>query len=96
MHPSVNYDFLIHGDHVHWCDIEAQGVAHCEELAMLEHSARSATDPLAEVGLSILIAMGITMVAGAAWGERQRRRLSDPTNEGASSTFQPTAIGRVW
>ena len=93
MHPSVNYDFLDHGDHVHWCDVEAQGAAHCEELAMREHSARSATDPLADVGLSILVAMGITMVVGTAWGLRQRGRLSDLTDAGASIPSLPRETG---
>lgn len=68
MHPSANYDYLMHGDHIHWCDVEAKGISRCEELAVREHSAAAATDPLAEVGLSILIAMGITIVAGLIWG----------------------------
>ena len=42
MHPSVNYDFVIHGDHIHWCNVEARGMTRCEELAMREHSAITA------------------------------------------------------
>ena len=38
MHPSVNYDYVIHGDHIHWCNVEARGMTRCEELAMREHS----------------------------------------------------------
>jgi uncharacterized membrane protein len=68
MHPSVNYDYLIHGDHIHWCNVDAKGISRCEELAVREHSATVAIDPLAAVGLSILIAMGITIVAGLIWG----------------------------
>ena len=26
MRPSINYDHLTHGDHIHWCSIEALGV----------------------------------------------------------------------
>jgi len=87
MHPSVNYDYLIHGDNIHWC------ISRCEELAVREHSATSAIDPLADVGLSILIAMGITIVAGAAWGVRQRGRFPDWNKAGASITSQPMEIG---
>lgn len=68
MHPSVNYDYLIHGDHIHWCNVEAKGISRCEELAVREHSATAANDPLAADGLSILIAMGITIVAGLILG----------------------------
>lgn len=39
MKPSVNYDYLMHGDHIHWCDVEAQGISRCEAQAMREHSA---------------------------------------------------------
>ena len=93
MHPSVNYDYLIHGDNIHWCNVEAKGISRCEELAVREHSATSAIDPLADVGLSILIAMGITIVAGAAWGVRQRGRFPDWNKAGASITSQPMEIG---
>lgn len=93
MHPSANYDYLMHGDHFHWCDVEAQSISRCEEQAMREHSARSATDPLADVGLSILIAMGITMLVGTAWGLRQRGRLSDLTDAGASIPSLPRETG---
>ena len=68
MHPSANYDYLMHGDHFHWCDVEAKGISQCEELAVREHSAAAATDPLADVGLSLVVAMMITMGAGLIWG----------------------------
>lgn len=93
MHPSANYDYLMHGDHIHWCDVEAQGISRCEEQAMREHSAVAATDPLADVGLSILIAMGVTIVAGAAWGVRQQGRFPDRNKADASITSQPMEIG---
>ena len=68
MRPSVNYDHLIHGGHIHWCDVEALGVTRCEAQAMREHSGSAGNVPLADVGLSMMIAMGITLLAGVLWG----------------------------
>lgn len=76
MQPSVNYDYLIHDGHIHWCNVEEHGMARCEELAIGEHSATSATNPLADVGLSLVIAMMITFVAGLIWGVRHRAAVS--------------------
>ena len=67
MLPSVNYDHLIHGDHVHWCNVEALGVSRCEAQTMREHSETAVNVPLADVGLSMMIAMGITLLAGMMW-----------------------------
>ena len=93
MHPSVNYDFVIHGDHIHWCNVEAQGISRCEAQAIREHSAAANTDPIAEVSVSMLIAMGITMVVGTAWGLRQRGRLLGLTDAGASIPSLPRETG---
>ena len=68
MRPSVNYDHLIHGDHIHWCNVEALGVTRCEAQAMREHWEAAVNVPLADVGLSMMIAMGITLLAGMMWG----------------------------
>ena len=93
MHPSVNYDYVIHGDHIHWCNVEARGMTRCEELAMREHSTITADAAFADVALSILIAMGVTIVAGAAWGVRQQGRFPDRNKADASITSQPMEIG---
>lgn len=74
MHPSVNYDYLIHGDHIHWCNIEARGMTRCEELAMREHSAITADAAFADVALSLMIAMSITIISGLLWGANLKTR----------------------
>jgi hypothetical protein len=73
MRPSVNYDHLIHGEHVHWCNVEALGVSRCEGQAMREHWEAPVNVPLADVGLSMMIAMGITVMAGMMWGMERGR-----------------------
>jgi|JI8StandDraft_2_1071088.scaffolds.fasta_scaffold81212_2 hypothetical protein len=73
MRPSVNYDHLIHGDHIHWCNIEALGVTRCEAQALREHAETPVDVPLADVGLSMMIAMGITLLAGMLWGMKRGR-----------------------
>lgn len=83
MRPSINYDHLTHGDHIHWCNIEALGVTRCEAQALQEHSAAANADPIAEVSVSMLIAMSITMVAGLIWGVTIRAGRSDRWSAGA-------------
>ena len=68
MRPSVNYDHLIHGDHIHWCNVEALGVSRCGAQAMREHDETPIKIPLADVGLSMMIAIGITLLAVVMWG----------------------------
>ncbi len=75
MRPSVNYDHLIHGDHIHWCNIEALGVTRCEAQALREHAETPVDVPLADVGLSMMIAMGITLLAGMLWGMKRGRTV---------------------
>ncbi len=91
MHPSVNYDYLIHDDHIHWCDVEAQGISRCEAQAMREYSAAANTDPIAEVSVSMLIAMGITMVASLVWGMKRREGGTD--RERAAATVESHTLG---
>lgn len=57
MRPSINYDHLTHGDHIHWCNIEALGVTRCEAQALEEHSENAVGVPITDVGLSMMIAM---------------------------------------
>ncbi|MEE4210456.1 MAG: hypothetical protein V2I43_14475 [Parvularcula sp.] len=93
MRPSVNYDHLIHGDHVHWCNVEALGVSRCGAQAMREHEETPIKVPLADVGLSMMIAMGITLLAGMMWGmERGRAARSAVPLEHA---FSAPAVERV-
>ena len=91
MKPSVNYDYLMHSDHIHWCDVEAQGISRCEAQAMREHSAAANTDPIAEVSVSMLIAMGITMVAGLVWGMKRRKGGTD--RKRATATVASRTLG---
>ena len=37
MHSSPNYDYVIHGDHIHWCNVEAHSMEVCQEWAMIDH-----------------------------------------------------------
>jgi hypothetical protein len=93
MRPSVNYDHLIHGDHVHWCNVEALGVSRCEAQTMREHAETPVNVPLADVGLSMMIAMGITLLAGMMWGmERDKAaRRAGPVEH----AFSAPAVERV-
>lgn len=80
MHPSVNYDYVIHGDHIHWCNVEARGMTRCEELAMREHSTITADAAFADVALSMMIAMSITTTSGLLWGAKLRRVRMAPSS----------------
>jgi hypothetical protein len=91
MHPSVNYDYLMHGNHIHWCNVEAHGISRCEAQAMREHLATSTTDPLADVGFSLVIAIMITVVAGLVWGVRRGAEASD--GQSAAATAATRALG---
>lgn len=93
MHPSVNYDYVVHGNHMHWCNVEAQGISRCEAQAMREHSAAANTDPIAEVSVSMLIAMGITMVAGLVWGMKRREGGTDRGRAAATVASRTLGIG---
>lgn len=93
MRPSVNYDHLIHEDHVHWCDIEALGVTRCEAQARQEDSQNAVGVPITDVGLSMMIAMGITLLPGIMWGMERGRapRRSVPVEP----AFSTSAVERV-
>lgn len=93
MRPSVNYDHLIHGDHVHWCNVEALGVSRCEAQTMREHAETPVNVPLADVGLSMMIAIGITLLAVVMWGvERGKAARSAVPVE---HSFSAPAVERV-
>ena len=38
MQPSVNYDYVVHGNHIHWCNVEGYGMEFCQEWAMAADS----------------------------------------------------------
>ncbi|MFO6431604.1 hypothetical protein ACLBKT_16080 [Erythrobacter sp. W302b] len=93
MHPSVNYDYVIHGDHIHWCNVEARGMTRCEELAMREHSTITADAAFADVALSMMIAMSITIISGLLWGAKLRRVRMAPS--GAKTLFSGSVVEPV-
>ena len=93
MHPSVNYDYVIHGDHIHWCNVEARGMTRCEELAMREHSTITADAAFADVALSMMIAMSITIISGLLWGAKLRHVRMAPS--GAKTLFSGSVVEPV-
>ena len=93
MRPSVNYDHLTHGYHIHWCNIEALGVTRCEAQALQEHSENAVGVPITDVGLSMMIAMGITLLAGIMWGMERGRSARRAVL--VAPAFFATAVERV-
>ena len=93
MHPSVNYDYVIHGDHIHWCNVEARGMTRCEELAMREHSTITTDAAFADVALSMMIAMSITIISGLLWGAKLPRVRIAPS--GVKTLFSGSVVEPV-
>lgn len=94
MHPSVNYDYLIHGNHIHWCNVEGYGIEFCQEWAMAEHMGEPGQNLATEAYYSIMLAMAITLMAGLMWGLEGRSQKSArkmPRATDASQTLEVAA-----
>ncbi len=65
MNPSILYDHLTHGDHIHWCDVEASGLAACERLAYREHALVWAGDAMSALALTLLTIVALRLLMGA-------------------------------
>jgi len=55
MTPSITYDNVIHGAHVHWCDLEMNSLATCEARAIHEHAVKWAGDVLSFAAILVLL-----------------------------------------
>ncbi|WP_162291040.1 hypothetical protein [Erythrobacter colymbi] len=88
MHSSPNYDYVIHGDHIHWCNVEAHGMEVCQEWAMIDHMGEPGQNLATEAYYSIMLAMAITLMAGLMWGLEWRSQKSAGKMPCAAATSQ--------
>ena len=67
MQPSILYDHVTHGDHIHWCDLETNSMATCEVKAHREHAPEWAGNGLSEVTMAIMVGIACLLLARALW-----------------------------
>ena len=71
MQPLILYDHVMHGDHIHWCDLETNSMATCEAAAYREHAPVWAASGLSEVTKVIMVGIGWLLLAKALWTGRE-------------------------